>query len=86
MERITSIILSLTALITAICSLIVAVKKIKKEFEETIPKKIKKQCDIDYEIVKRMEEIKEFLNADRVQIYDFHNRRSLCEWKKCIES
>lgn len=78
METITSILVSITALITAICSLVVAVKKIKKEFEETIPKKIKRQCDIDLEIVKRMEQIKELLNADRVQIYDFHNRRTLC--------
>ena len=80
METITSIVVSITALITAICSLIIAGKKLKKEFEETIPKKIKRQCDIDLEIVKRMEQIKEILNADRVQIYDFHNRRALCQW------
>ena len=73
MEDITTIIVSITALITAIGGMFVALKKTKKEIEETIPKKIKKQCDIDIEIVKRMEEIKEFLNADRVQIYDFHN-------------
>lgn len=73
METITSILVSITTLITAICSLIIAGKKLKKEFEETIPKKIKRQCDIDLEIVKRMEQIKEILNADRVQIYDFHN-------------
>lgn len=72
MERITSIILSLTALITSICGLIIAIKKAKKELE-TIPKKIKKQCNIDYEIISRMESLKEFLNADRVQLYDFHN-------------
>lgn len=73
MEDVTTIIVSITALITAIGGMFVALKKAKKEIEETIPKKIKKQCDIDIEIVKRMEEIKEFLNADRVQIYDFHN-------------
>ena len=73
MENITTALLSLTALITALCSLIVALKRIKKEFEETIPKKIKRQSSIDMEIIKRMEETKEFLNADRVQIYDFHN-------------
>ena len=73
MENITTIIISLTALVTAIGGLAVAIKKTKKEIEETLPQKIKRQCDIDLEIVKRMEQIKEFLKADRVQIYDFHN-------------
>jgi len=73
MENITAIIIGLTALITAIGGLAVAIKKTKKEIEETLPQKIKRQCDIDLEIVKRMEQIKEFLKADRVQIYDFHN-------------
>lgn len=72
MERVTSIIISLTALITSICGLIIAIKKAKKELE-TIPKKIKKQCNIDFEIISRMESLKEILNADRVQLYDFHN-------------
>lgn len=73
MENITTTILSITALITAIGGLLVAFKKTKKEIEETIPKKIKNQCNIDNEIIKRMEELKEYLNADRVQVYDFHN-------------
>ena len=47
--------------------------KTKKQIEDTLPKKIKKQCSIDIEITTRMEQIKELLNADRVQIYDFHN-------------
>lgn len=75
MEYITTIIVSITALITGLCSLIVAIKKIKKEVEDTLPlpKKIKKQSSIDIEIIERMEEIKEILGADRVQIYEFHN-------------
>lgn len=73
MEEITSIIISLTALLTAVVGLIVALNKAKKTIEETIPQKIKKQCDIDYLIINKMEEIKEFLRADRVQVYDFHN-------------
>ena len=80
MENITTIIVSITALITAIGGLFIAIKKTKKEIEETLPKKIKKQCDVDIEIINKMEEIKEFLKADRVQIYDFHNGRSLCKW------
>jgi hypothetical protein len=73
MEYITTIIVSFTALITGLCSLIVAVKKIKKEVEDTLPKRIKKQSSIDIEIINRMEEVKELLGADRVQIYEFHN-------------
>ena len=73
MEGITTVIVSVTALITGLCSLLVAVKKIKKEVEDTLPKKIKKQSSIDIEIINRMERIKELLGADRVQIYEFHN-------------
>lgn len=74
MEEITSMIIGLTALVTALASLFVALVKAKKEIENSIPKKIKNQCNIDNEIIKRMEELKEYLNADRVQVYDFHNR------------
>lgn len=73
MENITNMIISLTALLTAIAGLIVALNKAKKTIEETIPQKIKKQCNIDYLIINKMEEVKELLNADRVQVYDFHN-------------
>ena len=40
---------------------------------ETIPKKIKKQALYDNLIVEKMDALKERLNADRVQVYDFHN-------------
>lgn len=80
MDSITAFMVSLTAMITAIASLFVAVVKVKNEIGNSIPKKIKNQCNIDNEIIKRMEELKEFLNADRVQVYDFHNRRTLRKW------
>ena len=73
MENITSMIISLTALLTGVAGLFVALNKAKKTIEETIPQKIKKQCNIDYLIINKMEEVKELLNADRVQVYDFHN-------------
>ena len=73
MDNLTTVIISLTALVTAVGGLIVAFKKTKKELVESIPKRIKKQTDIDTEIVKRMEQVKEIVGADRVQIYDFHN-------------
>lgn len=73
MENITTIIVGITAFITACSGLIISLKKAKKEVEETIPKKVKKQSDINMEIINRMEYLKEYLKADRIQIYDFHN-------------
>ena len=77
-EIITAFITKLTPLIVSITALIVAILKSKKEIENTLPKKIQKQCSIDIEITNRLEEIKEYLKTDRVQIYDFHNRWALC--------
>ncbi len=73
MDNINTIIISLTALLTSICGLLVTFKKVKKEVEETIPARIKKQTNADLEIINKMEYAKEILGADRVQIYDFHN-------------
>ena len=77
MDNITTIIISLSALITALATLIVNIIKAKSQIQDTLPKKIKKQTDVDIEVVGRLEYMKEFLNADRVQIYDFHNGRAL---------
>lgn len=73
METITTFITGFTALIVSVTALIVTLIKSKKEIEETLPQKIQKQCDIDMNIINRLENIKEMLKADRVQIYDFHN-------------
>lgn len=73
MDDIIALLISISALVTAAATLIKDILKAKKEIEETIPKKIKHQSDIDMKIHNRLEAIKEFLNADRVQIYDFHN-------------
>ena len=73
MYNLTTVIISLTALIAALGTLISTILKTKKEIIEDIPKKIKKQANLDIEIIKRMERVKEILDADRVQIYDFHN-------------
>ena len=71
-ENIEAFLLGLAAIIAAIGVLVRAIKSTKKEID-SLPKKIKKQVDIDDLIISKMEEIKEQLNADRVQIYDFHN-------------
>lgn len=73
MEWINAFLVGLTAIISAVGTLVVTTIKTKNKIEETIPKKLQKQCNIDMEIIKRMEEIKEILKADRVQVYDFHN-------------
>ena len=73
MEWLTAILVGITAVISAAGTLIVTAMKTKKQIEDTIPRKLKKQCSIDTTIIQHMEEVKEILGADRVQIYDFHN-------------
>lgn len=71
-ENIETFLLGLAAIIAAIGVLIKAIKSTKKEID-SLPKRIKKQVNIDDFIISKMEEVKEQLNADRVQVYDFHN-------------
>ncbi len=77
MESLTTTVISVTALIAAVGTLIATIIKAKKEIENTLPRKIQKQCSIDMEITNKMEDLKEFVQADRVQIYDFHNRSDI---------
>lgn len=77
MESLTTTVISITALIAAVGTLIATIIKAKKEIENTLPRKIQKQCSIDMEITDKMEDLKEFVQADRVQIYDFHNRSDI---------
>ena len=76
MENITHFLNDFSLLIIAIGAVVVAViksyKNTKKEID-TLPKKIKQQVNIDDLIISKMEDLKELLNADRVQVYDFHN-------------
>ena len=80
MENITTLILSITAMITALASAYVAWQKAKTDVKSAVPKRIKNQIPVDSEIIDKLENLKEYLNADRVQVYDFHNRRTLCKW------
>ena len=70
-ENIETFLLGLAAIITAIGILIKAIKTTAKGAD--LPRKIKKQVNTDDLIISKMEEVKEQLNADRVQVYDFHN-------------
>lgn len=73
MEWLVGLIVGITALIVALGNLIKAISDAKKKVEESIPHKIKKQVTLTEEISSRMDMIKEYIGADRVQIYDFHN-------------
>lgn len=42
-------------------------------FQGSVSSKVPKQSQVDLNILKRMEEIKELLNADRIHVYEFHN-------------
>lgn len=84
MESITTTVISVTALIAAVGTLIATIIKAKKEIENTLPRKIQKQCSIDMEIMNKMEDLKEFVQADRVQIYDFHNRSDIMQMEEVL--
>ena len=84
MESLTTSVISITALIAAVGTLIATIIKAKKEIENTLPRKIQKQCSIDMEITNKMESLKEFVKADRVQIYDFHNRSGIMQMEEVL--
>lgn len=86
MEWLTAFLLALTALISAFTGVLLAFTKLKKQVEETIPSKIKRQSGIDTEIIRRMEQVKELLNADRVQIYDFHNGEHYANGRSALKT
>lgn len=73
MDWLNAIIIGITAIVASLGTLIVTIIKTKKQIEDSIPRKLKRQSNIDMEIITRMEELKELLEADRVQVYDFHN-------------
>lgn len=73
MDWLNAIIIGITAIVASLGTLIVTIIKTKKQIEDSIPRKLKRQSNIDMEIITRMEELKELLGADRVQVYDFHN-------------
>lgn len=70
--------------------------KLDKEFKNRktdVSKDVKKQSDMDCEIIKEADHLKELLGADRVQIYEFHNGnhyangrsalRTTCTYETC---
>nr|CAI9751095.1 hypothetical protein XLIUZIGB_XLIUZIGB_CDS_0042 [Caudoviricetes sp.] len=86
MQWLTAFLIALTALISAFTGFLLAFTKLKKQVEETIPSKIRRQSGIDAEIIRRMEQVKELLNADRVQIYDFHNGEHYANGRSALKT
>ena len=70
MENLIAILTSITALIVAISTLIKNMIEAKKNL---IPNKVKSQSSINMNIIKLLEEAKEYFRADRIQVYDYHN-------------
>lgn len=44
-----------------------------KGWHGSVSSKIPRQSQIDLKVLKRMEEVKEIMDADRVHVYEFHN-------------
>lgn len=86
MEKIITLLNTIGSLLIAFAGVYVAYKNSKKTVEEAIPTKIKKQCNVDFEINLRMEYIKELLGADRVQIYDFHNGEHYANGRSALKT
>lgn len=86
MEKFITLLNTIASLLIAFAGVYVAYKNSKKSIEETIPTKIKKQCNIDLEITSRMEYVKEYLLADRVQIYDFHNGEHYANGRSALKT
>lgn len=77
METVTTV---ATALGTFIAGVIVCIKVCKQKIDQymsntgsNVSGKVRGQTNSDIEIIKKMEQVKELLNADRVQVYEFHN-------------
>ena len=86
MDWLYTFLIGITAVISAFGGAIAAINKTKKQLEETIPKKIRRQSNIDLEIIRRMEQVKEIVNADRVQLYDFHNGEHYANGRSALKT
>lgn len=76
-ENLTNLGANLAIIITAVATVIkVFQKKLNDLAEDNVGKlrgNIKLQSEFDTKIMKKLEDVREQLNADRVQVYDFHN-------------
>ena len=62
--------------------------KLDKEYpnRNNISKNIKRQSDMDYNISVEADKLKELLNADRVQIYEFHNGNHYANGRSALKT
>lgn len=77
MDKITSIATTLGMVLTGafICYKVTKanIEKFLENWQGSVSSKVSKQSQLDTCILKRMEEVKEILDADRVHVYEFHN-------------
>lgn len=77
MENIGAIIAAILTFGTGLAGIISTLSTAAKNFSEvkknSISEEVKNQSDINIEIIKLMEEMKEIFKPNRVQVYDFHN-------------
>ena len=63
--------------------------KLDKEFKDRktdVSKHIKRQSDLDYEIIKEADHLKELLGADRVQVYELHNGNHYANGRSALKT
>ena len=70
---ITITITSITLLVGAISSLVIALAKLRSNIKDNLPKALKKQANNNVKIYEILNEMLIKFKCDRVQIYDFHN-------------
>lgn len=63
--------------------------KLDKEFKGRkvdVSKNIRRQSNMDYEIIKEADHLKELLGADRVQVYEFHNGNHYANGRSALKT
>ena len=85
MEWLTALIVGFTAFISALGGAIAAIRRTKKQLEESFPDKLKRQNGLNVQIIEHLEDLKEILKADRVQVYDFHNGEHFANGRSALK-
>lgn len=85
MSYIDDIILAIATLLLAINTIYKTVCEKRQKTRENVPKNITEQLNIDAEVMERMEELRERLKADRVQVFEFRNGEHFANGRSAIK-
>lgn len=59
---------------------------LSKQFKHTdVSKKLKKQNNVDIDVLNYMERIKELVKADRIHVYEFHNGEHYANYRSALK-